>query len=76
MGGKAVLDLDYAEDSTAEADANFVLAASGGIVEIQLTAEQEPLNLEDVRELERLAAIGITELVALQRAALAGLEGA
>ncbi len=76
VGGKAVLDLDYAEDSTAEADANFVLAASGGIVEIQLTAEQEPLNLEDVRELERLAAIGITELVALQRAALAGLEGA
>ena len=48
----------------------------GGIVEIQLTAEQAPLGVDDVRELERLAAIGIAELVALQRAALAGLEGA
>jgi ribonuclease PH len=70
VGGAAVLDLDYAEDSSAEADANFVLAASGGIVEIQLTAEQAPLRPEDVRELERLAAIGIARLVTLQRLAL------
>ena len=40
--GKAVLDLDYAEDSNADADANFVLTAAGGIVEIQGTAEKAP----------------------------------
>ena len=51
-----MLDLDYAEDSTAEADANFVLAASGGIVEIQVTAEEAPLAPDArARPLQRLA---------------------
>ncbi len=71
VDGTALLDLDYAEDSRAEADANFVLAASGGIVEIQITAEKAPLGESQVRELERLAATGIGQLVTLQRAALA-----
>ncbi len=70
VAGEAVLDLDYAEDSTAEADANFVLAASGGIVEIQVTAEQTPIAAEDFARLHALAATGIRELVQLQLAAV------
>jgi ribonuclease PH len=68
--GEAVLDLDYAEDSAAEADANFVLAASGGIVEIQVTAEQTPISVEDFARLQQLASVGIARLVELQRAAI------
>jgi ribonuclease PH len=68
--GEAVLDLDYAEDSAAEADANFVLAASGGIVEIQVTAEQAPISVEDFARLQQLASVGIARLVELQRAAI------
>src|SRR5690606_16608233 len=45
--GVPVLDLDYAEDSSAEVDANFVLTGRGGIVEIQGTAEQKPFNEQD-----------------------------
>jgi ribonuclease PH len=71
--GQAVLDLDYQEDSAAAADANFVLSASGGIVEIQLTAEDVPVLPSVVAELQRLAAIGVARLVELQRLALAGL---
>jgi ribonuclease PH len=71
VGGVAVLDLDYAEDSTAEADANFVLSGAGGIIEIQGTAEQKPFSEEQFHELMRLARHGIGELVALQRAAIA-----
>ena len=70
-GGAAVLDLDYAEDSTAETDANFVLTGRGGIVEIQGTAEGEPFTEENFHELMRLARKGIGELVTLQKAALA-----
>jgi ribonuclease PH len=73
--GEARLDLDYAEDSTAEADANFVLTASGGIVEIQVTAESEPIDREQFEAVLRLAQAGVTELVALQRRAL-GIETA
>ena len=43
-GGVGVLDLDYPEDSNAQADANFVLTGSGGIVEIQGTAEEDPFS--------------------------------
>ncbi len=68
--GEALLDLDYAEDSTAEADANFVLAASGGIVEIQVTAEKTPIPHEQFESLRRLARAGIATLVDLQREAL------
>ena len=68
--GEAILDLDYAEDSTAEADANFVFTASGGIVEVQGTAEAEPFSQEQFDQLIVLARKGIDELAAAQRAAL------
>jgi len=66
--GQAVLDLDYAEDSTAEADANFVLTAARGIVEVQGTAEKDPFSEAQFHALLRLAAGGIAELARLQRA--------
>ena len=69
-GGLAVLDLDYAEDSTAQADANFVLTGRGGIVEVQATAEAEPFSEERFAEMLALARRGVARLVALQRAAL------
>src|SRR6201989_1793206 len=68
--GQAVLDLDYDEDSTAETDANFVLTGSGGLVEIQGTAEGAPFTEEQLVELLRLARKGIAELVELQKQAL------
>ena len=69
--GEALLDLDYDEDSTAQADANFVLTGSGGIVEIQGTAETEPFSEEAFHELLVLARKGIMELVEIQKAVLA-----
>jgi ribonuclease PH len=69
-GGQAVLDLDYAEDSAAEADANFVLTGSGGIVEIQATAEAEPFAEERFSRMLALARGGISRLVLMQRSAL------
>jgi len=69
----AVLDLDYLEDSAAEADTNFVLTGTNGIVEIQGTAEDYPFSEEQFMELMRLAKKGVAELVVLQREAL-GLE--
>ncbi len=71
--GTAVCDLDYAEDSNAQADANFVLTAKGGIVEIQGTAEHEPFSHGQFSELFALATDAVAELVALQRQAL-GME--
>jgi ribonuclease PH len=68
--GTAVLDLDYPEDSKAEADANFVLTGSGGIVEVQGTAEKEPFSEAQFVELMELAKKGVTELVRLQRLAI------
>jgi ribonuclease PH len=68
--GTAVLDLDYAEDREAEADANFVMTASGGIVEVQATAEADPFRREQLDALMALAGTGIAELVAMQRQAL------
>ncbi len=65
--GAAVLDLDYAEDSNAEADANFVMTGSGGIVEIQGTAEQAPFTEDQFADLMGLAKKGIGELVQLQK---------
>ncbi|QCO02735.1 ribonuclease PH [Azospirillum argentinense] len=67
----SVLDLDYAEDSTAQADANFVLTGNGGIVEVQGTAEERPFAEPQFMELLALARKGIDELVALQKAAIA-----
>jgi ribonuclease PH len=68
--GVAVLDLDYVEDSSAQADANFVLTAKGGIVEIQATAEQSPFDEAPFAAMLSLARKGIGELVAAQRRAL------
>ena len=72
--GSAVLDLDYAEDSSAQADANFVLTGSGKIVEVQGTAEDYPFTRAQFNALLDLAAKGVGELVEKQRAAL-GLTG-
>jgi len=68
--GTPMLDLDYEEDSAALADANFVLTASGGIVEIQATAEERPFAEQDFDALLTLARKGVSELVGLQRRAL------
>jgi ribonuclease PH len=68
--GTPVLDLDYAEDSTAEADANFVFTGSGGIIEIQGTAEADPFSRAVFSELMDLADKGIAELVLAQKKAL------
>jgi len=67
--GTPVLDLDYAEDSNAEADANFVLTGKGGIVEIQGTAEKEPFTDAQFQALMTLARKGVAELVAAQKKA-------
>jgi ribonuclease PH len=72
---KAVLDLDYAEDSSASTDANFVLARHGGIVEIQATAEQEPFSEEQLLRLLRLANIGCDSIYASQDKATKGQAG-
>ncbi len=68
--GHAVLDLDYEEDSRAQADANFVMTGSGGIVEVQTTAEQEPFTREQLEQMLALAEKGIGELAAMQKHAL------
>jgi ribonuclease PH len=70
-GGEAVLDLDYAEDSEADADANFVMTGSGGIVEVQGTAETDPFSQEQFDQLMLLARKGIAELVELQKLTVA-----
>jgi ribonuclease PH len=70
-GGEAVLDLDYAEDSTAGTDANFVMTGAGGIVEVQGTAEGEPFSQDDFLQLLGLARKGVDELVTQQKSAIA-----
>jgi ribonuclease PH len=69
-GGVPVLDLDYAEDSTAETDANFVMTGSGGIIEVQGTAEGEPFSHDMLLKLLDLAKLGIGQLVEKQKATL------
>ena len=68
--GTAVLDLDYPEDSKAQADANFVLTGDGGIVEVQGTAEDKPFSEAQFLELMMLAKKGVGELARLQRLAI------
>jgi len=68
--GVAVLDLDYDEDSVAETDANFVITGSGGLVEIQATAEGAVFSQEQLTALLDLARHGIGQLVTLQKSAL------
>lgn len=60
------LDLEYVEDSAAQADANYVLSGTGGIIEVQASAEDTPFATEEFSELMRLAQKGIQELCALQ----------
>ncbi len=69
--GTCVADLDYAEDSNADTDANFVMTGSGGIVEIQGTAEAEPFSEEKLHELLQLAKASIAQLVDMQKKVLA-----
>ncbi len=65
VNGRALLDLDYGEDSGAEVDANFVMCKDGRFVEIQSTAEGKPFNRQDFDQLSDLAFLGITQLLAL-----------
>jgi ribonuclease PH len=65
-----VLDLDYAEDSEADTDANFVMTGSGGIIEIQGTAEKAPFTEEQLLDMLRLARKGVGKLVDLQKMAV------
>ena len=71
VGGQPVLDLDYAEDSACDTDMNVVMTGRGGIVEIQGTAEREPFTREQMDRLMALADSGISQLIELQRKALA-----
>jgi ribonuclease PH len=70
FAGAPVLDLDYAEDSNAEIDANFVIASGGALVEIQATGEERPFSQDEFAALLALAGKGCEELFALQRAAV------
>jgi len=69
--GECRLDLEYVEDSAAQADANFVLTQTGGVIEVQASAEDTPFTADEMAELIRLAGLGIGELCKLQQAALA-----
>ena len=69
--GEPVLDLDYAEDSSAETDMNIVMAENGGLIEIQGTAEQAPFSEEEFERMFALAKKGIQDLYAIQASALA-----
>ncbi len=70
VGGTPVLDLDYAEDSGCDTDMNVVMTGAGGFVEVQGTAEGAPFSRDEMDALVALAASGIRELIAAQRAAL------
>ncbi|HEX6490971.1 MAG TPA: ribonuclease PH [Gaiellaceae bacterium] len=70
VAGEALLDLDYAEDSSAEVDMNVVLTGDRRLVEVQATAEQEPFTRERLDALLELAALGIEELAAAQEDAV------
>jgi ribonuclease PH len=72
FSGTPVLDLDYEEDSNAEADANFVLTGAGDIVEIQATGEKRGFSEAEFEALFALAKRGIGDLCALQRQAAGG----
>ena len=68
--GTPVLDLDYAEDSTAETDMNVVMTSTGGFVEIQGTGESGDFTLEELNAMIDLARAGIGQLLAIQLQAL------
>lgn len=70
VDGECRLDLEYVEDSAAQADANFVLTEKGGVIEVQASAEDTPFTADEMAELMRLAGVGIEQLCALQAQAL------
>ena len=72
VGGAAYLDLDYPEDSSAQVDMNVVATESGGLVEVQGTAEGDPFPRRDLDALLDLAEAGIETLLAAQARALNG----
>jgi len=69
-GGEVVLDLDYAEDSEAGTDANFVMTGDGGMVEVQASAEGATFSEQEFHDMLALAKQGVVELVAAQKAAI------
>ena len=73
VDGVALLDLDYAEDSTAEVDANVVMTGDGGLVEVQATAERTPLSRASLDDLLALGEAGIRQLREAQAEAVVGL---
>ena len=72
VGGTAVLDLDYREDSEAETDMNVIMNSGGAFVEVQGTAEGHAFRREELDSLLDLASLGIERLCRLQREVLAG----
>jgi ribonuclease PH len=74
VGGVPVLDLDYAEDSTAGVDMNVVMTGAGALVEVQGTADREPFSSAELASLLELARSGIATLIAAQRQVL-GQDG-
>ena len=70
VGGQPLLDLNYAEDSSAEVDMNVVMTGAGAFVEVQGTAEHTPFSKARLDDLLTLAAAGIDRLIGLQRRAL------
>jgi ribonuclease PH len=73
VDGRALLDLDYSEDSTAEVDANVVMTGDGGLVEVQATAERTPLSRASLDDLLALGEAGIALLREAQAEAVGGL---
>ena len=76
VNGAPMLDLDYSEDSAAEADANFVMTASGQLVEVQATGEGATFSSQQFQSLMELAQSGIAQLCEIQGATLASLAKA
>lgn len=76
VGGRAVLDLDYDEDANCDTDMNVVMTASGGLIELQGTAEGAAFSREELNSLLDLASLGVRQLLAAQEAALQVRSGA
>jgi ribonuclease PH len=74
VDGRALLDLDYSEDSQAEVDANVVMTGDGGLVEVQATAERTPLSRASLDDLLALASSGVERLRVAQEAAVGALS--
>jgi ribonuclease PH len=70
INGSAILDLDYKEDSKADVDMNLVMTGQGRYVEVQGTAEKTPFTPEQLNEMQQLGALGIKQLIEIQKSAL------